>query len=160
MSRALEPAVPAELAAAIDRDPADAEGFTLLLLSVVDGWPHQSMISVGEAAVLDEHRLALALWPGSSAAAALTATAKATLTAVVPPAAFALRLEARRVEDLETPLAGRLARFVAEVRAASVDEAPYATLESGVGFSLHEPEKTFARWREVRAALAATEADG
>lgn len=160
MSRALEPAVPAELAAAIGADPAQAEGFTLLLLSMVEGWPHQAMISVGEVAVLDRDRLALALWPGSSAAAALTATARATLTAVVPPAAYELRLEARRVADLETPRAGKLARFLAVVRAASVDEAPYATLEAGVSFSLHEPEKTFARWREVRAALAATEVDG
>lgn len=159
MSRELEPVVPAELAAALGADPAETEGVTLLLLSVVDGWPHQAMISVGEVVVLDERRLALALWPGAGTTAALTETRRATLTVVLPPVAYALRLELRRVEDLETPLAGKRARFVAEVDAASSDEAPYATLESGVAFRLHEPEKTFASWREVRAALLETEGE-
>lgn len=157
MSRELEPLVPAELAAALGGDPAESEGLTLLLLSVVDGWPHQAMISVGEVVALDRRRLALALWPGAGTTAALTKTGRATLTVVLPPVAYALRLALSRVDDQETPLAGRRARFVAEVAAASADEAPYATLESGVAFRLHEPEKTFASWREVRGALLQTE---
>ncbi|MBS1887650.1 MAG: pyridoxamine 5'-phosphate oxidase family protein [Actinobacteria bacterium] len=153
MSRALAPVVPPELAAMLARDPAESEGFTLLLLSVADGWPHQAMLSVGEVVALDERRLALALWPTSTSAAAVEAAGRATLTAVVGPTSYALRLRARRLTDLETPLAGTLACFAAEVDAVSADEAPYAELESGVRFRLHDPEPTFARWREVRSAL-------
>lgn len=155
MSRPLEPAVPVELAEALARDPGESEGFTLLLLSLADGWPHQAMLSVGEVAALDAHRLALALWPTSTTARAVGESGRATLTAVVGPTSFALRLRARRVDDLETPLAGRLACFLAEVVSATADEAPYAELESGVRFRLLDREPTLERWRQVRGALAA-----
>ncbi|MBS1878954.1 MAG: pyridoxamine 5'-phosphate oxidase family protein [Actinobacteria bacterium] len=155
MSRALAPAVPPALAAVLARDPAESEGFTLLLLSVADGWPHQAMISVGEVVALDERRLALALWPTSTSAGAVAASGRATLTAVVGPTSYALRLRMRRLADLETPLGGTLACFEAEVSAASADQAPYAELESGVRFRLLDREQVLARWRQVRQALAA-----
>jgi hypothetical protein len=156
MSRALDPCIPPDVRAALDAEPEAFLGLTLLLLTVApDGWPHQAMISVGEVVARSETELALALWPGSTAARALAAGGPATLTLVLPPTAYALRVEARPAGEVETPLAGRLARFAATVVAASADEAPYATLLSGVSFSLNDRDQVLARWREVREALRA-----
>ena len=153
MSTALEPRVPAEVRAALDADPDPHAGLTLLLLTVSEGWPHQAMLSVGEVVALDESRLALALWPQSSAARALATDGRATLTLVLPPTSFALRVDAVAAGEIETPLAGHRARFTATVVAAASDTAPYATLTSGVRFSLNDPGAVVARWREVREAL-------
>jgi hypothetical protein len=142
--------------ALLDADLSSSGGLTLLLLTVSpDGWPHQAMISCGEIAALSDERIALALWPSSTAARALAHGGRATVTVVLPPTAYALRLDVEPAGELETPLAGRLARFSAAVTAATADEAPYATLESGVRYSLKDPEQVVARWREVREALRA-----
>jgi hypothetical protein len=156
MSRPLDPCVPPGVRAVLDAEPEDHPGLTLLLLTVApDGWPHQAMISVGEVVARSDTELALALWPGSTAARALADGGPATLTLVLTHTAYALRLEARPAGTVETPLAGRLARFAATVVAATADEAPYATLRSGVTFSLKDPDQVLARWREVRQALRA-----
>jgi len=156
MSRQLDPRVPPEVRAILDADLASSVGVTLLLLTISpEGWPHQAMISCGEIAALSDERLALALWPSSTAARALAGGGRATLTLVLPPTAYALRVEVEPAGELETPLAGRLARFSATVAAATADEAPYATIESGVRYSLKDPDQVLARWREVREALLA-----
>ncbi|HEY4279751.1 MAG TPA: hypothetical protein VGM91_16110 [Conexibacter sp.] len=156
MSRALPAAVPPAIRALLDADPADpiADGSTLLLLTVrEDGWPHQAMISVGEAVVAGDDGLRLAVWPGSTSTRNLRQRRRGTLTAVLDGVAYTLFLEVDPTGELETPLAGKLARFDARVRAASADEAPYATLDSGVRFTLKDPPTVLARWREVREAL-------
>jgi hypothetical protein len=126
----------------------------MALLSVVDGWPHQTMLSVGEVVVVDEHDLALALWPGSRTSRAIEESGRATLTAIVPPRSYSLRLELRRAPDIEVSSGGARACFFATVLSAAVDEAPYATLESGVSFSLKDTASTLERWRTTRTALA------
>lgn len=159
MSRALEPRVPARLRALLAADPgADAvDGFTLLLLTVrEDGWPHQAMLSVGEVALADgaEDRLTLAVWPGATSTANLRERGRATLTAVVDGVAYALFLAVAPAGEV-----GRLARFDARIEAASADEAPYATLESGIRFTLKDRDETIDRWRQTRAALASAPAN-
>lgn len=153
MTRPIVAAVPPPLREALAAE-GTAGGFTILLLTGrEDGWPHLSMLSVGEVVVLDERRLRLALWPGSTAAARLAVDGRATIAAVIPPASYLIRLQARPIGELVTPLGGRRAAFEATVAAASVDEAPYAVLESGVRFRLKDPDATLPRWAEVRRAL-------
>ncbi len=155
MSRQLEPVVPAALRGLLDSDDlAAAEGFTLLLVSVTaDGWPHMAMVSVGEVVVAGDDSLRLALWPGSTATRNLTPSGNATLAAVADGTSYSLRLAVTRAGEVETPLAGQLARFEARVEGASADEAPYAVLESGVQFRLKDPPSVLARWAELRQAL-------
>lgn len=155
MSRALEPRLPPSVRALLDADPVEAVGQTILLLVDAGGWPHQAMISTGEIVARDDTALALALWPDSTASRALAAGGRVTLSLVLPPTAYLIRAEVAPDGELETPLAGRLARFAGTVVAVRADEAPYATLESGVTFSLHDPDQVLARWREVREALRA-----
>jgi hypothetical protein len=155
VSRQLEPVIPPVLRTLLDReDLAAAEGFTMLLVTVTrDGWPHTAMLSVGEVVARDDASLGFALWPGSTATRNLTPTGRGTLGAVVDGVSYAVRLDFARAGEIETALAGRLARFTARVSGASADEAPYAVLESGVRFRLKEPESVLARWGELRAAL-------
>lgn len=155
MSRALDPVLPPALAAALDADPIPDDGLTLLVLVVRDGWPHMAMISRGEIVTAGPAAVRLALWPGSSSTRALDETGRATLAAVLDGTSYAVRVSARRADDIVTPLGGKLACFEADVVGASADEAPYAVLESGVRFRLKDPPATLERWREVRAALGA-----
>lgn len=153
MTRAIEASVPQALRDALAGEPTD-DGFTVLLLTGrEDGWPHLSMLSAGEVVVLDEQRLRLAVWPASTAAGRLAADGRATLAAVLAPASYLVRVDARSLGEIATPLAGRLAAFEATVRSASVDEAPYAVIETGVRFRLKDPDATLPRWAEVRRAL-------
>jgi len=156
MSRPLPAAVPPAVRALLDADPGDplADGVTLLLLTVRDdGWSHQAMISVGEVVAVGEDALRLAVWPGSTSTHNLRERRRATLTAVIDGVAYTLFLAVEPCGELETPLAGKLDRFDARVRAASADEAPYATLESGVRFRLKDRDSVLARWREAREEL-------
>lgn len=153
MSRPLDPVVPPALRALLDADPGDpaVDGFTLLLLTTrADGWPHQAMLSVGEVAVLAGNRLALAVWPGATSTANLRERGRATLTAVVDGVAYALLLTVEPARDV-----GTLACFDARVVRATADEAPYARLDHGVGFTLTDRDATIARWRATRGELAA-----
>jgi hypothetical protein len=155
VSRHLDPLVPPALRELLDSDDlAAAEGFTMLLVTVTaEGWPHVAMVSVGEVVVSGSDSLRLALWPGSTATRNLTPGGLATLAAVVGGTSYSLRLAVTRAGQVETPLAGQLARFEARVEGASADEAPYAVLESGVRFRLKDPPAVLARWAELRQAL-------
>jgi hypothetical protein len=155
----LDPVVPGPLGELLESDDlAAAEGFTMLLVTTTeDGWPHMAMVSVGEVVPAGgPDALRLALWPGSTATRNLTPSGRGMLAAVVDGTSYALRLALERAGEVETPLAGKLARFDARVEGASADEAPYAVLESGVRFRLKDPAETQARWAELRAALRET----
>jgi hypothetical protein len=153
MSYRLDAVVPEAVRHAIDAEPATGDGFTILVLSSAGEWPHLAMISRGELICADDRRLLLALWPASTACANLSHTGRATLCAVVEGVAYSLRVGCRRLADIGTPTAGRLACFELEVDSAFGDEAQYAELESGVRFRLLDPDATVARWLEVRAQL-------
>ena len=155
MSRQLDPLVPPVLHELLDsEDLPAAEGFTMLLVTVTgEGWPHVAMVSVGEVVAGSDDSLRLALWPGSTAARNLTPSGRAALAAVLDGTSYSLRLAVTRAGEVETPLAGQLARFDARVEGVSADEAPYAVLESGVRFRLKDPPAVLARWAELREAL-------
>jgi hypothetical protein len=155
VSRPLDPVVPPALRELLDSDDlAGSEGFTMLLATVTeDGWPHLAMLSVGEVVATADASMRLALWPGSTATHNLTPSGCGTLSAVVDGTSYSVRLAVSREGEVETPLAGQLARFEARVEGASADEAPYAVLESGVRFRLKDPEAVLARWAELREAL-------
>jgi hypothetical protein len=154
MSERLEARVPAAVRRELDQDPAVQDGFTILVLSTSDDWPHVAMVSRGELICAHDRLLLMALWPSSTACANLTRAEQATLCAVVDGVAYSLRVRARRQEELNTPLAGTLACFALDVESVFGDKAPYAELEGGVRFRLLDAEATVPRWVEVRAELA------
>lgn len=153
MSRDLDPVVPPAIAAALDADPIPDDGLTVLVLTQRDGWPHVTMISRGEIVPDGARGLRLALWRHSSIVGALEADGRTSLSVVLDGVAYLLRVRARRNGVVTTELGGTLARFDCDVDAVTADEAPYATIESGVTFRLHDREAVHTRWAQVRAAL-------
>jgi hypothetical protein len=148
MSRVLDAVVPPALAELLAAEPT-AEGTAILVLTVrEDGFPHQAMVSVGELAATGDTRLALALWPDSTTAANVRRTNALTLAVVIGATSYTVRATATQGEDVRA-----LARFELTVVGANADEAPYATLTSGVRFRLGDPDSVLARWRDVRKAL-------
>src|SRR5437660_12204739 len=156
MSRELEPVVPEPVRRCLEDEPEHQVGLTILVLTELDaGWPHMAMVSVGELIVAPQQRLALALWPTSTCAANLSRTRRATLAAVAGGHAFSLRCE---VDDQRPIAAGQdvaMRGFALRITAATEDAAPYADLVGGVTYRLHDVDATLARWRRIRAALAA-----
>lgn len=145
--------IPSALLPLIDGHDLDAAiGHTFLLLTAAEAdWPHTAMLSAGEVLAIDGG-LRLALWPGSATTANLTATGRASLICVVPPATYNLRLEAKRLPDLS--VGGRpRASFAAEVVEALEDVVAYATVTSGIGFELVDREATLRSWQEAVAAM-------
>lgn len=155
MTRSLGARLPDPLYVALSaRDPTAHIGLTLGLLTMRDdGWPHEALLSVGEAVAIDRRRLRLALWPTSTATRNLAEHGRATLATVLEQTSFTVRLTAHGAGELATRRAGTLARFEARVEETHADAAPYAVLESGVRFRLNDPDEALSRWAEVRAAL-------
>lgn len=153
MTRTLE-RLPESLLRLLDGERLEQKvGETLLLLTVnEDGYPHTALLSVGEVYAPSPDELRLALWKTSATTENLTRSGKATLLAFVPPAAYYVELETTTGADLVVGEA-RYARFTARPRAILEDVVGYATLESGVTFTLPKPERVLARWRAQVAAL-------
>jgi hypothetical protein len=156
MTRMLETAVPAAVQEALDGSGvSEAEG-TVYVLAVPreDGWPHLSMLSVGELLLVDPRTIRAALWPGSTSTHLLTETGRATMAVVQGGAAYYLRCEARRGDDIVFPSGTRkLAYFEFEVVEVRSDEVPYADLTSGITYRLKDPDTVAARRREIIEAL-------
>ena len=154
MSTEREPRLPDRLGDVLGPHAPLGEGLTILLLTISsDGYPHQAMLSCGEVVAVDDERLALAVWPTSTAARNLAERPRATLALVDEGTSWCLFAEIADVGTVVTPLSGTLCRFDATITRVTSDRAPYAVLESGVTFQLTDPEATTARWRELRAAI-------
>lgn len=155
LSQALPPILPSPLARLIEDHQLEADGVAFQLVTVrPDGWPHLSMISVGEIVTRGDRGLRLALWPGSNTTANATETGRATLATVVDGVPYALRLSLSGPTRLVCATYGELAAFEADIQEVRADLAPYATVESGIRFRLREPSEVLPRWTEIRALLA------
>jgi len=129
-------------------------GLTILLLTTSDeGWPQVAMLSVGEVLAVDDRRLRLALWVGSGSTANLSRGRRATVMLVVGAETYYLRVRTRRLADLALSRGPR-ACFEAEVEDVLVDVVAYATVTTGIGFRLNQPEEVLPAWEETVAALA------
>lgn len=109
-----------------------------------EGWPHVSFLGAGEILAAAGGRLILTLWSGSSAAANLRETKRASFFA----RADGMIIEARlSLEREETGRTGQ-AIFLAAATALRPHHAPYAEVTTLVGFRLLDPPDTVERWRE------------
>jgi hypothetical protein len=156
MTRMLETEVPAAIQQALDGSGvSEAEG-TVYVLAVQreDGWPHLSMLSVGELLLVDPCTIRTALWPGSTSTRLLTETGQATMAVVQGGAAYYLRCEARRGDDILFPSGTRkLAYFELDVVEVRKDEVPYAELTSGITYRLKDPASVAERRQEIIETL-------
>lgn len=127
--------------------------FTMSLVSVDDeGWPHIALLSVGEVLAVDERRLVMALWPGSTTTRSLTPEGRATLACVVGETAYSVHLDVHRGDDLP---AGSMdhAWFECAVRESLADTVTYARLTTGIEFELPDRARVLERWHAVIDAM-------
>jgi hypothetical protein len=129
---------------------------TYLVTTTADGWPHAAMVGVGELRVAPDGQARVALWERSTTVANLRRDGRALLLVVVDGRAVRARLAVTAAGFVDGGEAGRLALFAGTVAAASVDDAPYAEVTSGLRFRLRDPEPTLARWRATQELIART----
>jgi len=111
-----------------------------------DGWPHEALLSVGEVLAVSAVELLVAVWPGSHTCRNLRCGGQLVLSLVVDGALINIRGKATLMAEHQTSL--DLTAFRIHPEAVNEDRATYADIVSGVTFRLHDPEQTFARWRE------------
>jgi hypothetical protein len=147
-------AVPAQVARYLDGTDLVAKT-QALRLSTVDGegWPHASLLSAGDMLTMPSGRIRFVIFPQSAATANLARDGRLTLTLSLDGGMCELRLRARRLTGVSSEVP--LAFFEAELEAARVHVAPYATVTSGITFALHEPQAVLPRWQRQIAALRA-----
>jgi hypothetical protein len=157
MSRSLGSELPGGIQQLLDgTDLASREGLTFLLLTTDEnGWPHVAMLSVGEVVAVGPRTLRAGLWLHSTATKNLSRSGQATLALVADGNGYYVRARARRGDDLDLGPDGRLAYFVLQVEDVQEDSADYATLTSGITFSLKQPEQVLPRWQHTVAGLRA-----
>ena len=125
-----------------------AVGFTVQLLTADPaGWPRMALLSAGEILALDAATVRMALWPQSRTTANMTRSGQATLAFVFVGTAYTARAQARCAPDLTGP--PTRAVFDCQILELRRDDVPYASLTSGVTFSLLDPVPTVARWRST-----------
>jgi hypothetical protein len=120
----------------------------------VDGWPRTALLSLAEVVLADDGRIAILLYNGSTSAANLRRDGRLLLTLPAAGSLFDLRFG---VEERGPVLPGpSRATFVGALCAAREQRAPYATVTSGIGFTLHSPDTVLPRWRDQLAHLRGT----
>lgn len=118
-----------------------------------NGWPYAAQLSLGEIIACSPGELLFAIWPESTTTRNLKRDGRITLALVLNDAV--VEIQALAVPCPETLTDLNLAVFRAEVKQVIAHRAPYATVTSGLTFSLNDEAAALARWREQIAALKA-----
>lgn len=118
-----------------------------------NGWPYAAQLSLGEIIARSPQELLFAIWPQSTTTRNLQRDGKITLALVLDGAVMEIQALATQRKETLTDLA--LAVFSAEVKQVIAHRAPYATVTSGLTFSLNDEAGALTRWHEQIAALKA-----
>ena len=118
-----------------------------------NGWPYAAQLSLGEMIALSPQQLRFALWPGSTTTRNIIADGRITLTLVYDGAVVEIQAMAQKRQECITTQ--QLTVFDAEIRQVIIHRAPYATVTSGITFTLHDEEQALARWQQQIALLQA-----
>jgi hypothetical protein len=156
MSRSLGNRLPESVHRRLDGTDLEGDsGFTLSLVTVDESsYPRIALLSVGEVLALNESRLAMALWPGSTTTRSLSASGQGTLAVVADEVAYSIQVEVERQDDL--PAGGMdHAFFMATIQDVLADEVTYARLTSGITFELPDRDRVLARWQATVDAMRA-----
>jgi len=118
-----------------------------------NGWPYSAQLSLGEIIALSSQQLRFALWPGSTTTHNISADGRITLALVYDGAVVEIQAMAQKRQECIT--AQQLAVFDAKIRQVLIHRAPYATVTSGITFTLHDEEQAVTRWQQQIALLQA-----
>ncbi|MEI2603576.1 pyridoxamine 5-phosphate oxidase [Erwinia aphidicola] len=147
--------LPPALLTLLDGSLPASHRFQAIRLSSVgqNGWPYAAQLSLGEIIATSPTELLFAIWPHSTTTQNLRRDGKITLALVLNDAVIEIQALAVARPETLTDLA--LAVFRAEVKQVIAHRAPYATVVSGLTFSLKDEAAALARWREQIAGLKA-----
>jgi hypothetical protein len=128
-------------------------GRTYILLTADDqGDVSIALLSAGEILALDDRRLRIALWPGTTTTRNLQRSGRGTIASIEHDGTYYVRIEARRGPDVR---AASMSHAVFETHVVEVllDDVSYATIESGIRFDLKDPAAVLGRWQSTIDAL-------
>jgi hypothetical protein len=145
--------IPHEIALYLNGEDLATKNIALQLSTVdADGWPHAALLSAGEILVLPDGYIRLVIFPSSGTATNIGRDGRSTLTMPLDSGICEIRMRMRKLG--ESKAAGvALAIFEGQVQRIHKHLARYANVESGLTFSLHEPELVLARWYRQIAVL-------
>lgn len=136
----------------LDGGSGVGEGFTASLVSCdASGWPVTALLGPAEVLAIDRRRLLLALWPASRANRHIASTRQASLDFVVAASFYQLRLRLERSDDVAGLVLHRMTLVEGEAQTV-----PYATLTTGIRYTLEQPADTFVRWRDQLTVMRDT----
>jgi hypothetical protein len=145
--------IPHEISLYLNGEDLATKNVALQLSTVdADSWPHTALLSAGEILVLPDGHIRLIIFPSSGTATNIGRDGRSTLTVPLGRGICEIRMRMRKLG--ESKAAGvALAIFEGQVQRIHRHLSRYADVESGLTFSLHEPEVVLARWYRQIAAL-------
>ena len=145
--------IPHEISLYLNGEDLAAKNVALQLSTVdADSWPHIALLSAGEILVLPNGYIRLIIFPSSGTATNIGRDGRSTLTMPLDRGICEIRMRMRKLG--ESKAAGvALAIFEGQVECIHKHLSRYADVESGLTFSLHEPEVVLARWYRQIAVL-------
>lgn len=149
------PTLPSALLTLLDGSLPESHRHQAIRLSSVgeNGWPYAAQLSLGEIIASSPNELLFAIWPESTTTRNLKRDGRITLALVLNDAVVEIQALAEPRPETLTDL--KLAVFSAEIKQVIAHRAPYATVTSGLTFSLNDEAAALARWREQITALKA-----
>jgi hypothetical protein len=155
MTRSIGQRLPHPVAELLDGDRLEQKvgaAFECLTLTEA-GWPYVAMVSVGELLASDPSSLRLAIWSGSTTARNLERQGRCVLSLVHRGVSYQVRCDAIGVGALAGHGGPDLTAFDLSIVEMLEDQAPYATLTSGITYQLHDPGAVVERWQRTIQAL-------
>ncbi|SDA16355.1 hypothetical protein SAMN05216315_107102 [Nitrosospira sp. Nsp18] len=145
--------IPHEISIYLNGEDLATKNVALQLFTVdSDGWPHVALLSAGEILVLPDGHIRLIIFPSAGTATNMAHDGRSTLTMPLDRGMCEIRMKMRKLG--ESKAAGvALAIFEGQVQRIHKHLSRYADVESGLTFSLHEPEAVLARWYRQIAVL-------
>lgn len=118
-----------------------------------DGWPRTALLSLGELVLTGRGRIAVLLHDGSTGAANLRRDGRLLVTLAAGGNVYDLKF---RVQERGPVLVDpQRATFIGKLRAVREQRAAYATVTSGIRFTLDGPHTVLPRWQDQLAHLRA-----
>lgn len=111
-----------------------------------------ALLSAGEILAVDDRRLRIALWPGTTTTRNLQRSGRGTIASIEHEHTYYVRIEARRGPDVHAASMNH-AVFEAHVVEVLMDDVSYATIEAGIRFDLKDPAAVLGRWQSTVDAL-------
>jgi hypothetical protein len=145
-------ALPEQVARYLDGNDLAAKTQALRISTVdAEGWPHASLLSVGDMLALPSGRIRFVVFPQSTTTANLVRDGRVTVTLSLDGGICELRMTCRRLAHASPDIP--LAFFETELVEVRIHKAPYAAVTGGVTFALHEPQSVLTRWQKQIAAM-------